>query len=390
MNNTRRRTLFSPIKQQTGELVYIENIGGGYIDTGFTPNSDSVNISLLFEHTGSNEIQGLMGARSDTTSQCLTVWLFNDNQVGAQYISNSYDSNPITHDYHQLTRYEFLGDGFYADINYHNFDNESYPTPNCSLTLFAVNTNGTADPRRAVGRLYACKIYDNEVLIRDYVPYIYKGKVGLYDKVNDTYTFSSADNFIAGPMKEEVAWTNIIKEQDGNTEFYQEVLSALNPGETINILADFTNDAILATANRIFGFTFKNTYRQSTAYILGTETLNTNPELFHYVRVIVAPIYTTFASISKGNTTGHHRTIISITRGKTAEENATLTFYWDGLAGTASTENVIEDSNFESGLKILNADEDLRNSLDFNGTYHDISIFKGTLTDLQKRTISFD
>lgn len=388
--DTRRRTLFSPTKQQTGELVYIENTGGGYIDTGFTPNSNSVNISLLFEHTGSNEIQGLMGARSDTTSQCLTVWLSSGNQVGPQYISNAYDSNPITHDYHQLTRYEFSGDFFYVDTSSHNFDNSSYPTPNCSLTLFAVNTNGTVDSRRAVGRLYACKIYDNEILIRDYVPYIYKGKVGLYDKVNDTYTFSSADNFIAGPMKEEVAWTNIIKEQDGNTKFYQEVLSALNPGETINILADFTNDATLATVNRIFGFTFKNTYSQQTAYILGTATLDGSPQLFHYLLVIVAPIYTTFASISKGSALGHHRTIISITRGKTTEENATLTFYWDGLSGTTSTENVIADSEFEGGLKILNANEKLTSAIGFKGTYHDISIFKGTLTDLQKHLISFD
>ena len=331
-----------------------------------------------------------MGARSDTTSQCLAVWLSNGNQVGPQYINNAYDSNPITHDYRQLTHYEFLEDNFYVDTSSHNFDKSAHPTPNGSLTLFAVNTSGVVDSRRAVGRLYACKIYDNEILIRDYVPYIYKGKVGLYDKVNDTYTFSSADNFIAGPMKEEIAWTNIIKEQDGETAFYQEVLSALNPGETINILADFTNDAILATRNRIFAFTFRDTYSQTTAYILGTKTLDTSPGLFHYTLVIVAPIYTTFASISKGNALGHHRTIISITRGKTTEENAILTFYWDGLSGTASTENVIADSDFESGLKILNADEDLRNSLDFNGTYHDISIFKGTLTDLQKRTISFD
>lgn len=332
-----------------------------------------------------------MGARGATTSQCLTVWLFNGNQVGAQYISNAYDSNPITHDYHQLTRYEFLGDGFYADINYHNFDKENYPTPNCPLTLFAVNTSGVVDSRRAVGRLYACKIYDNEVLIRDYVPYIYKGKVGLYDKVNDTYTFSSADNFIAGPMKEEIAWTNIIKEQDGDTLFHQEVLSALNPGETINILADFTNDATLTTANRIFAFTFRSDYQQSTAYILGTKNLiNSRPGLFHYMLIILAPIYTDFAEIEKGDAKGHHRTIISITRGQTAEENATLTFYWDGLIGTISTENVIADSEFESGLKILNAGTKLTNSLGFKGTYHDISIFKGTLTDLQKRTISFD
>lgn len=385
--DTRRRMLFSSIKQQTGELVYIESTGGGYIDTGFTPNSNSVNISLLFEHTGSDEIQGLMGARSATTSQCLTIWLYNGNRVGGQYIDNSYDSNPIGYYYHRLICYEFLGDSFYADTAHNSFDREDYPTPNCSLTLFAVNTSGVVDSKRAVGRLYACKIYDNEVLIRDYVPYIYKGKVGLYDKVNDTYTFSSADNFIAGPMKEEIAWTNIVKEQDSDTLFYQEVLSTLNPGETINILADFTNDATITTTNRIFAFTFRNIYQQTTAYVLGTENVRSDPELFHYRPPV---FYTRFATVNKENATGHHRTIISITRGQTAEENATLTFYWDGLTGIISTENVIEDSNFESGLKILNADEDLKNSLGFSGTYHDISIFKGTLTDLQKRTISFD
>lgn len=345
---------------------------------------------MMFEAIGDNSIVGLMGARNDTTAECYTIWLFNGNQVGAQWENNSYDSSPITIDYHQRLCYDYNKYNFYVNTAKHQFGSDVSPTPTCNLTLFAVNTNGVVDSRRVSGKFYGCKIYDNGTLIRDYVPYIYKGKVGLYDKVNDTYTFSSAANFIAGPMKEEVAWTNIIKEQDGDTKFYQEVLSALNPGETINILADFTNDATLATINRILGFTFKNTYSQQTAYILGTETLQTSPQLFHYALVIIAPIYTTFASISKGNALGHHRTIISITRGKTTGENATLTFYWDGLSGTTSTENVIEDSEFEGGLKILNADEELASAIGFNGTYHDISIFKGTLTDLQKSLETFN
>lgn len=387
--DTRRRTLFSSIKQQTGELVYIESTGGGYIDTGYIPNQNT-RVYMMFEAIGDNSIVGLMGARNNTTTECYTVWLFNGNQVGAQWENNSYDSSPITIDYHQRLCYDYNKYNFYVNTTRHQFSSDVSPNPTCNLTLFAVNTNGAVDARRVSGKFYGCKIYDNETLIREYIPYVYKGKACLYDKVNDTYTFSSADNFIAGPMKEEIAWTNIVKEQDGDTPFYQEVLSTLNPGETINILADFTNDAILATGNRIFAFTFRNTYSQATAYILGTETLNTYPELFHYILVIVAPIYTDFAKIEKGNATGHHRTIISITRGQTAEENTTLTFYWDGLTGTISTENVIEDSNFESGLKILNADEDLKNSLDFRGTYHDISIFKGTLTDLQKSLETFD
>lgn len=344
---------------------------------------------MMFEAIGDNSMVGLMGARNNTTTECYTIWLFNGNQVGAQWENNSYDSSPITIDYHQRLCYDYNKYNFYVNTTRHQFSSDVSPNPICNLTLFAVNTNGVVDPRKVSGKFYGCKIYDNETLIREYIPYVHKGKACLYDKVNDTYTFSSADNFIAGPMKEEIAWTNIIKEQDGDTPFYQEVLSTLNPGETINILADFTNESTLNLNNRIFGFTFKNTYSTSTAYTIGSNALpNYIPQLFNYKTIVMVPTYTTYASLDKYNINGHKKVIISITRGETAEENATLMFYVDGLAGEISTDNLILDDVFESGLKIFNADESL-DPIGFNGTYHDISIFKGALTDLQKSLETF-
>lgn len=345
---------------------------------------------MMFEAIGDNSLVGLMGARNNATTECYAIWLFNGNQVGAQWENNSYDSSPITIDYHQLLCYDYNKYNFYVNTTKHQFSSDVSPAPTCNLTLFAVNTNGVVDSRRVSGKFYGCKIYDNETLIREYIPYVYKGKACLYDKVNDTYTFSSDNTFIAGPKKTEIPWQNIISEQSGDITFYQEVLPNLNPGETINIFADFTNESALNLNNRIFGFTFKNTYSTSTAYTIGSNgELYYIPRLFTYDTIVMFHQYTTYASLDKYNIGGHKKVIISVTRGKTTEENATLMFYLDGLAGEISTDNLILDDAFESGLKIFNADESLE-SIGFNGTYHDISIFKGTLTDLQKRTITFN
>ena len=48
-------------------------------------------------------------------------------------------------------------------------------------------------------RMYSCKIYDGEKLIRDYVPAKVDGRACLYDRVNERVCFSeSGTDFIAG------------------------------------------------------------------------------------------------------------------------------------------------------------------------------------------------
>ena len=63
--------------------------------------------------------------------------------------------------------------------------------------------NGLDLQKKLRGRIYSCKMYDqNEVLVRDYVPCYRKsdGKSGMYDLVNDVF-YSSATNtdFNLGP-----------------------------------------------------------------------------------------------------------------------------------------------------------------------------------------------
>ena len=43
-------------------------------------------------------------------------------------------------------------------------------TPEQNLYLFALNQDGTAYVRRFRGEIYYCKIWDNDVLVRDFTP----------------------------------------------------------------------------------------------------------------------------------------------------------------------------------------------------------------------------
>ena len=57
---------------------------------------------------------------------------------------------------------------------------------NYNLCLLTVNNYGTIENRKVSGKLYSSQIYDNGVLIRDYIPVKDSdGLIGLYDKVHD-------------------------------------------------------------------------------------------------------------------------------------------------------------------------------------------------------------
>lgn len=71
-----------------------------------------------------------------------------------------------------------------------------------NLYIFTFNGAGN----RMLGRVYSCKIYDNDTLVRDLVPCKNAdGVVGLYDNVNGQFygSSSSTDAFFAGPEVED-------------------------------------------------------------------------------------------------------------------------------------------------------------------------------------------
>ena len=70
----------------------------------------------------------------------------------------------------------------------------------CTMYLMGMNAKNSAEWLSAL-RFYSCQVYDNDVLVRDFVPVrTVTGSVGLFDKVhNKLYTDANGGEFDAAP-----------------------------------------------------------------------------------------------------------------------------------------------------------------------------------------------
>ena len=188
------------------ELEYIESTGTQYIDTEFKPNGNS-GIIIDYQQIGTIESQdALFGARQTTSQAAFAMWLSSD-QTYPQYGNVSYNTKPISITNNTRLIYKLDKGKASCGNNIVSFNQSSFSS-NCNLTLFAMNTKDTIDSRRVSGKLYSCKIYDNDILIRNFIPAkrISDGKCGLWDKVNfKFYTDESGGNFTAGAEKTAIA-----------------------------------------------------------------------------------------------------------------------------------------------------------------------------------------
>ena len=163
-------------------INYLESDGTQFIDTGFVPNQDTrVKMSILA--SGLSGETYAYGAR---------------NSAGSNAFLCALEPTEITFGYAiQYRAYEGVIDGRY-DIdqnknimtvngteisgNYvESFSSES------NLTLFGRNTAGSVEKLSAI-KLYSCQIYDNDVLVRDFIPCTNPdGISGLWDSVNNVF-----------------------------------------------------------------------------------------------------------------------------------------------------------------------------------------------------------
>ena len=178
-------------------LKYIQSNGTQYIDTGFHPNQDTrVFCDVVF--VASSTAYWLFGARNGNQ----------DSTFGFLTYDNKYrsDFNTSTDEYLtgvQSGRFTVDKDGNVTKINGETAKTATAGTFQCThnLYLLANNNNGTVGGQCSA-TLYACQIYDNGTLIRDYIPcQTASGEVGLYDLVNSAfYGNAGTGTFTAGPV----------------------------------------------------------------------------------------------------------------------------------------------------------------------------------------------
>lgn len=182
------------------ELQYIQSSGTQYIDTGYKPNNNTRIVLDFYITQNYSQLHGLFGSRngtSATSSQGFDFWSYYDSS----FRTNFFGDDDTLYDLPNTVRYIVDKNKNVTTIS-NKASTIRNTTGSCSLNLmlFAINTAGTAS-NHAYARIYSCQIYDNGIIVRDYIPCkSIEGVVGIYDTVNQVfYTNSGTGSFIAGP-----------------------------------------------------------------------------------------------------------------------------------------------------------------------------------------------
>ena len=147
------------------ELEYIENTGTQYINTGVVPTKQT-KIEIEVSDWGSSEVSTtLFGAQKPSGSR-YEVFINSSGKYRSYYFGAYKDFSGVS----CVDKSTVIRDGVTTTINGVSVTNtEQYTNPNVPLFLLAHNSDGTAT-RIASAKLYSCKIYENGIRVRNYVP----------------------------------------------------------------------------------------------------------------------------------------------------------------------------------------------------------------------------
>lgn len=188
-----------PLPEGYTEREYIHSSGTQYINSGYAPNQDTRIIIDAKINNVVTENLPLCGARRSSTASAFSIWISAD-AVNSQYGSVPYDTNPISISYTQRLTYDFNRNVLTVGNQSATYQATMFSTGS-NLLLCSISTNGSADSRRVSAKIYSCQVYDNDNLIRDFIPCVNsEGAVGLYDMVGaQFYGNAGSGTFTAGP-----------------------------------------------------------------------------------------------------------------------------------------------------------------------------------------------
>lgn len=169
-------------------LEYIESTGTQYISTGITPTE---NTKVVIEFNSSNSSGVVFGQDSgykvNAFMFAMTVVVFDSTKKNISISANAKHTV-------QVAPKAFKVDNGPSQYIYANKVNAAYP-----MFLFGNNRNGKFSEGVAM-KLYSFKVYENDVLIADYIPCKQGNAVGLYDDVAGAMNLSlGTGDFTPGP-----------------------------------------------------------------------------------------------------------------------------------------------------------------------------------------------
>lgn len=193
-----------PVEYQ--EVEYIESTGTQYIDTGIKLNQDSKIITEIQLTNDGSQPNAMFGSRTSSTENNFECVSSSSSNVGIRIDFQSYETNRLTTEFNNEKNYIVIsktlmqiGERTKRQISYTDFETPS----NCYI--FYVSGKNIYG-QKAQMRLYNFKIYQNDVLIKDFIPCYKKinNEIGLYDLVSNTFfTNAGTGEFLKGNSVQE-------------------------------------------------------------------------------------------------------------------------------------------------------------------------------------------
>ena len=309
-------------------LEYVESNGLQYINTGINPTSNT-RLVIKASSTGPYSLYGMTGGG--------TSFNMTGNGNGQYFYWGGQAASAVTNWYGQVHTFEQNRNQCFVDGNlYHTFTASSWNAP-YPIFLFARSGNGALSDIGGQVRIYECQIYDNDVLLRDFIPVASaNGEAGMFDRVqNKFYTSENGNKF---PITS--TGTNINK--DG-----YEFLEYIRMGGD-----GYINTGVVETT--VYGVDFgvsvvdvKMAWQSLMGGVLDHFTIgthNTSPSAA-YLRIRGAEIFNAAFGIS----TTTKPTMISIKKGVVYIDDKRVGTYSHGILSNPSTASMIVVGNNNSG-----------------------------------------
>ena len=168
-------------------LSFIESTGSQYIDTSFIPNN---NTRVLIDAMPKPGSLSMMMVRNITGTSVSKSFGFDYGaKVFRSFYDESYNSTSINSVYDTFNERRLYDlDKNIVKINGQTVKTNTLRTftSTGTLPLFAMRSNNLISGFGTM-RLYSAKIYDNGVLVRDFLPAKINSKIGLIDNLNNIF-----------------------------------------------------------------------------------------------------------------------------------------------------------------------------------------------------------
>ena len=238
----------SELNEVERKVEYLESSGSQWIDTGIIP-TENTRFYIKASTNGVPHHTGLFGSRNNGAASFLS------------YIENSYggDTNAIRVDVQNITgntgKKWTENEAFTIDINCPNkkllindeiisrYNSMSFTTTSeVTIGLFA-NHDGNNYMYPISGKIYYCQIWDNDTLVRDFLPMIsteegHIGEACLFDTVENKYYYNQGTGKFTTNLDESTTNIDFTSKGIVNTDYIiegKEQTKIKNDGNIIEV-----------------------------------------------------------------------------------------------------------------------------------------------------------